>query len=305
MSFQQALSGLNASSKSLDVVSNNVANASTVGFKSGSAHFADVFASSLSGAGAAQIGIGTSIAAIQQSFTQGNITATSNPLDIAINGGGFFRMQTNGVATYSRNGQFHLDNSGYIVDDKARQLTGYPAVNGVVVQSSPQPLQMDASDQTPVATGTGTGAFQGVRAVVNLDSRAASKTWVADPDATPFVGTTTSPNTWTPNPADYNWSTAVSIYDSLGNTHTLSLYAVKTTTVPVGGGAVWEIHANVDGTSDAGVTLSNANLQFHHERAVEYHGCKQWSGHCISEYWRDHDRVGWYEQCGFPACFRY
>ena len=257
MSFQQALSGLNASSKSLDVTSNNVANASTVGFKSGSAHFGDVFASSLSGAGAAQIGIGTSIAAIQQSFTQGNITSTSNPLDIAINGGGFFRMETNGVATYSRNGQFHLDSSGYIIDDKSRQLTGYPAVNGVVVQSSPQPLQMDAADQTPVATGSGTGSFQGVRAVVNLDSRAASTTWVADTDATPFVGTTTAPNTWTPNPTDYNWSTAVSIYDTLGNAHTLSLYACKTATA-----GQWQIHANVDGVSDTGVTLSNATLRF-------------------------------------------
>ena len=92
MSFQQGLSGLNSSASALDVIGNNIANANTVGFKSATAHFADVYANSLSGSGAAQVGIGSTISAIQQSFTQGNITATNNPLDISINGGGFFRM---------------------------------------------------------------------------------------------------------------------------------------------------------------------------------------------------------------------
>jgi len=227
MSFQQALSGLNASSRALDVTSNNVANASTVGFKTGSTHFADVYANSLSGAGSSSIGIGTSIQAIQQNFTTGNITSTNNPLDIAINGGGFFRMSTNGVISYSRNGQFHLDSSGYIVDDKNRQLTGYPAdATGKVVQSSPVALQLDAADQTPVATGAGSGSFKGVKAVVNLDSRKAATTWVSGSALT--AGSTSSPNTWSPDPANYNWTTALSTYDSLGNAHTLSLYAVKT-----------------------------------------------------------------------------
>lgn len=86
MAFQQGLSGLNASSKALEVTSNNIANASTVGFKGAATHFADVYAASLSGGGASQVGIGVSASAIVQQYTQGNITTTSNSLDIAING---------------------------------------------------------------------------------------------------------------------------------------------------------------------------------------------------------------------------
>ena len=121
MAFQQGLSGLNAASKGLDVIGNNVANASTVGFKTGSAHFGDVYATSLSatggGGGGSQVGIGTSVLAIQQQFTQGNTTSTNNPLDIAINGGGFFKLISDNGVSYTRNGQFHTDKAGYIVND--------------------------------------------------------------------------------------------------------------------------------------------------------------------------------------------
>ncbi len=89
MSFQQGLSGLNAASKNLEVIGNNVANSSTVGFKQSRAEFSDVYANSLTGTGASQIGIGTKISTVAQQFTQGNITSTNNSMDIAINGGGF------------------------------------------------------------------------------------------------------------------------------------------------------------------------------------------------------------------------
>ena len=116
MAFQQGLSGLNTSSKALDVTSNNIANASTVGFKSAATHFADIYAASLAGGGASQVGIGATNSAIAQQYTQGNITTTSNSLDIAINGSGFFRMSKDGAVQYSRNGQFHLDSKGFIVN---------------------------------------------------------------------------------------------------------------------------------------------------------------------------------------------
>ncbi len=247
MSFQQGLSGLNASAKGLDVVGNNIANANTVGFKSSVTHFADVYANSLSGSGASQVGIGTTTSAVQQSFTQGNITTTNNPLDISINGGGFYRMSTNGTVTYSRSGQFHLDKNGFIVDDRSRVLTGYPAdATGTIVQSSPVDLQLDSGSQPPVATGAGVGTFQGVKANINLDSRASATAWTAPP----------ATGVWSPDPADYNWSTALSIYDTLGNAHTLSLYAVKTATP-----GQWDIRANVDGTTGARVT-GLTSLQF-------------------------------------------
>ncbi len=261
MSFQQGLSGLNAAAKGLDVTGNNIANANTVGFKSSGAHFADVFANSLTGSGASQVGIGTTTTATQQSFTQGNITSTNNPLDISINGGGFYRMSTNGSLTYSRSGQFHLDKNGFIVDDLSRVLTGYPVdkSTGKVVQSSPVELQMDAGDQKPVGTGGGAGSFRGVKANVNFDARSngltTSNPWVAGPTGPPVAPATTL--TWAPDVSTYNWSTALSIYDTLGNAHTMSLYAVKTDT-----SGLWDIHVNVDGTSDANVTLTTPNLQF-------------------------------------------
>jgi len=127
MSFQQGLSGLNAASKNLEVIGNNVANASTIGFKQSRAQFADVYANSLTGTGGSQIGIGTKLGTVAQQFTQGNISATNNSLDVAINGGGFFRMSNNGEVTYTRNGQFQMDKDGFIVNANSNRLTGYSA----------------------------------------------------------------------------------------------------------------------------------------------------------------------------------
>ena len=92
MGFQQGLSGLNASSKNLEVIGNNIANANTFGAKASRAEFADVYANAIGGSSNA-VGIGVSVAAVAQQFTQGNITGTDNPLDIAINGGGFFQVR--------------------------------------------------------------------------------------------------------------------------------------------------------------------------------------------------------------------
>ena len=115
MAFQTGLSGLNVAAADLDVIGNNVANASTVGFKSSRAEFSDVYAASLSGGGSSQIGLGARVAAVGQQFTQGNLTATNSPLDLAINGKGFFRVSDDGAIAYTRNGQFHLDADGYVV----------------------------------------------------------------------------------------------------------------------------------------------------------------------------------------------
>lgn len=109
MSFTQGLSGLQAASTDLSVIGNNVANVNTVGFKQSQAQFADIFAASLGGAGATQIGIGTKLATVAQQFSEGSISATSNPLDMAINGAGFFVLHGVNGTGYSRNGQFQVD----------------------------------------------------------------------------------------------------------------------------------------------------------------------------------------------------
>ena len=220
MSFQQGLSGLNAAAKNLDVIGNNVANASTVGFKQSQAQFADVYANSLTGAGGSGIGIGVKVAQVAQQFTQGNITSTNNPLDIAINGGGFFRVDSNGEVNYQRNGQFHLDRMGYIVNPTGAKLTGYTAnANGLLSTGAPSPLSISTADLVPQITSE-------VNAVLNLDSNSTILSAAAfDKD----------------DPATYNHSTAVSIYDSLGNSHTQQTFYVKTAA------GTWDVFASTDG----------------------------------------------------------
>lgn len=219
MSFQQGLSGLNAAAKNLDAIGNNVANSNTVGFKQSQAQFADVYANSLNGGGGSQVGIGVKVSQVAQQFTQGNITATNNALDIAINGGGFFRMDTNGEITYQRNGQFQLDRLGFIVNPNGAKLTGYTAnASGVLSTGAPAPLSISTADLVPQETTD-------VNAVINLDSRLTPPAGAFDMN----------------DPLTFNNSSAVSVFDSLGNSHTLQTFYVKT------GANAWNVHASLDG----------------------------------------------------------
>ena len=238
MSFQQGLSGLNAASKSLEVIGNNVSNSNTVGFKQSQAQFADVFANSLTGGGASQIGIGTKVAKVQQEFTQGNITSSNNPLDIAINGGGFFRMSDNGTVTYTRNGQFQLDKQGFIVNSEGKNLTGYTMANGVLSTGSPANLQISTADLAPSATTAVTGLF-------NLDSRDAN-----------LVSANFDPA----DPTTYHHSTSANVYDSLGNSHVMQNFFVKTAA------GTWDVFTTADGVPTAytppAAPVATANMVF-------------------------------------------
>ncbi len=253
MGFQQGLSGLNAASKSLDVIGNNISNANTVGFKMAQAQFADVFANSLSGAGTSGVGIGVKVQTVQQLFTQGNISSTNNPLDIAINGAGFFRMSTNGAITYSRNGQFSLDKSGNIVNAQGANLTGYAAdTNGVLSTGAAVPLTINTSDIAPKQTDT-------VNALLNLDSRSlvpGTQVPVAIPPVIIPVAFSLT------DPLSYNNATSVAVFDSLGNSHVLQTFFVRVdpvTSPPTGGAtAEWNVFAAVDGVLIAG-TATPAN----------------------------------------------
>jgi flagellar hook protein FlgE len=223
MGFEQGLSGLSGASKALDVISNNVANASTVGFKGAETKFADVYAAALNGAASGvQIGIGVGVAQVAQEFTQGNITTTNNPLDLAINGNGFFSVKkSDGTAAFTRNGQFELDKNGYIVNASGQRLQGYPATS----PSGPATdLVMNTSDIPPHVTST-------VAMGLNLDSRSTVPT-VA------FSSTAANP---LPDPLSYNSSTSVAVYDSLGNSHTYTMYFRSM------GNGDWEIYGSTDG----------------------------------------------------------
>jgi len=169
MSFQQGLSGLNTSSKNLDVIGNNIANANTFGAKSSRAEFADMYANALSGGGGVNIGIGVRLATVAQQFTQGNITSTDNSMDLAINGGGFFQL-SDGVnpVTYSRNGQFKLDATGNIVNNQGLKLLGYGADGtGQIQYGQAVPLSLPTGGINPSATAK-------IGMEFNVDSRAAS-----------------------------------------------------------------------------------------------------------------------------------
>ena len=126
--FQQGLSGLNAAQRGLEVIANNVSNASVVGFKGSDAEFSDVFARAFNGARSSNaIGLGTTLSAVTQNFKQGNINVTGNPLDLAINGSGFFKVQTGeGDLIYTRNGQFSLDSNGFVINSRGDKLQGFP-----------------------------------------------------------------------------------------------------------------------------------------------------------------------------------
>mgnify|MGYP006434124157 CR=1 FL=1 len=121
MAFSQPLSGLAAQSKNLDIIGNNIANSQTVGFKSGSALFSDVFA----GANA-DVGLGIKVSDVRQDFSSGDLESTGRNLDLAIAGEGFFRLEeTSGEAVFSRNGQFSRDSDGFIVNATGQRLTGF------------------------------------------------------------------------------------------------------------------------------------------------------------------------------------
>lgn len=228
MSFQQGLSGLNAAAKNLDVIGNNVANSNTAGFKQGVAVFGDVFAASLGGGGGLQVGIGTQISDVSQQFSQGNITVTNNPLDVAINGKGFYRMSNDGAISYTRNGGFQLDKNGYIVGGNGQNLTGFQAVNGAIVPGVLVNLQLSSADLLPKATANaGVGA--------NLSSTAPIL------PAAGFVAT---------DPTTFNFSTASTCYDTLGQSHTVTFYFNKTAA------NIWDVNTYVDGADANGVGAS-------------------------------------------------
>src|SRR5271154_2539636 len=197
--FSIPLSGLTAESTALSSVANNLANQNTTGYKDGQVLFSDLFYQNLGTTGAGdpiQLGAGTQIGSMPSNFTQGSVSSTGVPTDVAIQGNGFFAVQQNGVTSYTRAGNFSVDNNNFLVTADGQQVLGYPAVNGVVnTGQALAPLQLGAGTiSPPAATNT-------VQIQTNLDASAA-------------VGDT--------------FSTPVNIFDSLGASHTLTFTFTKT-----------------------------------------------------------------------------
>ncbi|MDR0672773.1 MAG: flagellar hook protein FlgE [Zoogloeaceae bacterium] len=277
MAFQQGLSGLNVYAKGLDVVSHNIANASTVGFKASSAHFADVYAGALNGSANSQIGIGVSLMAVQQQFTQGNASITGYGMDMMINGNGFFRFQKSPADLtpyYSRNGQFHLDKDGYIVNSNSCFLTGYDSPDGETINTaSIVPLTVGTGAIPPKQTGWSTLVDQtrgGLAMGVNLDARderSATTSMGSDwEQLTAFAWNATFQSSM------FNYSTPAAIYDQAGTLHTLTNYYVRQG--DTGAAArTWDVYTVIDDkylvsatpntlVFNADGTLSTTNARF-------------------------------------------
>jgi flagellar hook protein FlgE len=163
MTFNVALSGLRAASVELEVTGNNIANASTVGFKRSRAEFGDVYSNSFFGGGSTATGDGVTVQNVRQLFSQGNVGFTDNNLDLAITGNGFFVLSDQGEAKYSRAGQFGVDKDGYMVNNTGMRVQGFQANEAGTVSGVLGDLVVDANDLPPTRT-------TGAAASLNLNS---------------------------------------------------------------------------------------------------------------------------------------
>lgn len=226
MSFTTALSGINAQSEKLNVAGNNIANSQTVGYKSSSVRFADVFAGSQ--------GIGVRVSDTRQDFTQGSVESTGRNLDLAISGDGFYRVERpSGEAAFSRSGEFSMTSDGFIVNAQGARLTGYgldqnvdqAAVSrgeampfpftDVVVGGAPQALQVPADDIPARQTSEVNGTY-------NFDSRVRP-----GEDLNRVSFNVDAGGTQQELRVDYHYSNNYTTYDSLGNARQVSTYFEK------------------------------------------------------------------------------
>ena len=226
MSFNTALSGLNAATSDLNVKSNNIANVNTTGFKESRAEFADIFAVSTFGNSDTAIGTGVVLTNVAQQFKQGNLEFTDNALDLAVSGQGFFALapnQTSSEIIYSRAGAFNVDKDGFIVNNSGQYLRAFPVNTDGSVSStsitSTTPMQLPSTAGIPQATTN-------VAIGTNLPSTATGLSVAIDPNDT----------------STFTNSTSVTIFDSLGNEHIVSLYYQKTATANQ-----WNVEAYIPG----------------------------------------------------------
>lgn len=253
MSFNTALSGLNAAQSDLSVTSNNVANVNTTGFKESRAEFGDIYARSALGSGRTAIGSGVLLSNVAQQFTQGNLNFTSNSLDLAVSGEGFFVMSpnlTSAERVFTRAGAFGVDEDGYVVNAAGQTLQVFPVnPNGSVTTTSlsgTRPLQLPQTAGAP-------GITNEIEVGINLQSSVSNLTSAA---FNPAQATT------------YHSSTSITVYDSLGAPHIATMYFAKIASSPPSND--WAAFTYIDGqpidivggTASGGVGPDYVTLSF-------------------------------------------
>jgi flagellar hook protein FlgE len=216
------VSGLLSSSQALGIVGDNIANVNTIGYKRSRGVFADIMGQAVPGAAAAsQVGGGVRLSDVQQLFTQGVLLTTDSPADLAISGDGFFAVRGNVMGRegtfYTRAGQFHLDDEGFLVTAEDLRLQGYGVTDDGRIDPRPGDLQIGDAELSPNPTTE-------VDIALNLDSNEDVLGVPFDPE----------------DPDTYNFSTTVTVYDSLGASHRVDLFFTKTADNE------WEYYAYVD-----------------------------------------------------------
>jgi len=227
VSLNTALSGLLGAQNGLDVTSNNLANASTVGFKSGSAQFSDVYPAGNSNAP----GQGVTAQFIQQNYSEGNLRSTGNPLDLAIQGNGFFITSKNGTTSYTRDGAFQLNPSGQMQNANGSAVQGFGISSAGTSNGVLGPVNVSTSSEPAKASSR-----------ISLNAALNS--------ADPLIAAAFNPT----NPSTYDEATSVTAYDSLGNANRVQLYfarqaASASATTP----GPWTIYAQPESASGATV----------------------------------------------------
>lgn len=222
-SFNVGVSGLKAAGSSMTVVGDNIANAGTFGFKGSRAEFQDMLAKSLKGIdGGDQIGSGTKLAHVTSQFSQGNIQRTENITDLAINGNGFFVVDTPGGRGFTRDGSFHFDKDGHLINGDGYKVTGFQADEKGEITTKTGPVKL--GNTTIPATAT-----KELKISMNLDSREKNKQFnPLDPENTS------------------NFNSSMTVYDNVGTQRLVTTYFNKI------GPNQWEYHAMVDGKDAAG-----------------------------------------------------
>lgn len=230
MGFNTALSGIKASADFLSVTGNNIANADTTGFKKSRIEFNDLYNTSVLGAGSGNsIGAGVSVSRVAQEFSPGNLSYTDNNLDVAIDGSGFFIIDGGVAQSYTRAGNFKLDQDGYFVTNNGAYLQGYNAVDGMI-GGSLEDMKIPTGRIPPEATSAMELKF-------NLNSESE--------DVPPFVSKDFDPV----DPDTYTYTQTQGVVDAEGKTNIITYYYAKSS-LP----NTYQVYATVNGnlTDDTG-----------------------------------------------------
>jgi flagellar hook protein FlgE len=222
MALNQALSGINAAEDQLNVISNNIANAGTVGFKGSTADFAEVYAQTGLNLSSVAVGSGAEMTGVEQQFTQGDLETTNGSLDLAISGNGMFIVNNGSGNQYTRDGAFEENSQGYVVSQSGSYLQVYPPnASGGFNTSTLTDLQLNTAQSAATPTST-----------VTIDSNLPA-------GASEPTDTTFSPS----DSSSYNDSSSFTVYDSQGTAYNATIYYVNT------GSNTWNANLYIDGNS--------------------------------------------------------